>query len=207
MSPFCSQLLLCIHLIFFINIMYIGGCYFIVTNTFITCYTSSLISCIHVNGTHLLNITCIWVARSMILGRLECTSLADDAMIHVAALCESNVLQGALSKDWVGRKLFDNELTCHHWRAFGLECRPKCQRLSIMTHPVHLWGDFHPPHTHRPLPLYPQLTIGGKHTHFKFAYLAYNPLSKGGSSLREKRLFIHYCIWGSQCLYLKVEGA
>ena len=39
-----------------------------------TCYTSSLLSCIHVNVVDLLNITCTLVASSMMLRRLECTS-------------------------------------------------------------------------------------------------------------------------------------
>ena len=40
----------------------------------VTSYTASLLSCIHVNTTELLNITCTLVASSMILWRLECTS-------------------------------------------------------------------------------------------------------------------------------------
>ena len=37
----------------------------------ITCYTNSLLSCIHVNTTKLLNITCTLVPTSMILRSLE----------------------------------------------------------------------------------------------------------------------------------------
>jgi len=40
----------------------------------ITCYTYPLLSRIHVNITYFLNITCIMVSASMILGRLECSS-------------------------------------------------------------------------------------------------------------------------------------
>ena len=41
----------------------------------VTCYTRYLLSCIYVNTTHLLNITCTLVAIGMILGKLECTSI------------------------------------------------------------------------------------------------------------------------------------
>ena len=37
-----------------------------------TRYINSLLSCIHVKTTDLLNITCTLVAKGMILGRLEC---------------------------------------------------------------------------------------------------------------------------------------
>jgi hypothetical protein len=39
---------------------------------YVTCYTNSLLSCIHVNNAYLLNITCTLVATYMILGRLHC---------------------------------------------------------------------------------------------------------------------------------------
>ena len=39
----------------------------------VTCLTNSLLSCIHVNTAHLLDITCTLVTTCMILGRLECT--------------------------------------------------------------------------------------------------------------------------------------
>ena len=39
----------------------------------VTCYTSSHLSCIHVNTTKLLHITCTLVATSVILWSLECT--------------------------------------------------------------------------------------------------------------------------------------
>jgi hypothetical protein len=38
----------------------------------VTCYTNSLLSCIHIYTTYLLNITCTLVATSLILIRLEC---------------------------------------------------------------------------------------------------------------------------------------
>ena len=38
---------------------------------YVTCYSNSLLSCIHVNIANLLNITCTLVATCTILGRLE----------------------------------------------------------------------------------------------------------------------------------------
>ena len=38
----------------------------------VTLYTNSLLSCIHVNTTNILNIMCTLVAIGMILGRLDC---------------------------------------------------------------------------------------------------------------------------------------
>ena len=38
----------------------------------VTCYTKSLLSCIHVNSANLLNITYNVVATCMILGSLDC---------------------------------------------------------------------------------------------------------------------------------------
>ena len=40
----------------------------------VTCCANSLLSCIHVNTTYLLNIMCTLVATCVILGRLECTN-------------------------------------------------------------------------------------------------------------------------------------
>ena len=40
-----------------------------------SCYTNSLLPCIHVNTTYLLNVTCTLVATCMILWRLECHML------------------------------------------------------------------------------------------------------------------------------------
>ena len=40
----------------------------------VTCYTNPLLSCIHVNTTYLLNISCTLVATCMIIGRLECNA-------------------------------------------------------------------------------------------------------------------------------------
>jgi hypothetical protein len=39
----------------------------------VTCYTNSIVSCIHVNTTKLRNITCTLVVTSVILRSLECT--------------------------------------------------------------------------------------------------------------------------------------
>ena len=39
----------------------------------VTCYSDSLLSCVHVNTIDLLNIMCTLVAIGMILGRLECS--------------------------------------------------------------------------------------------------------------------------------------
>jgi hypothetical protein len=41
----------------------------------ITCYSTFLLSCIHVNTPDLVNITCTLVATGVILGWLECTHL------------------------------------------------------------------------------------------------------------------------------------
>ena len=40
----------------------------------VTCYTNSLLSCIHVNTTYLLNVTCTLVATCMILRRIKCSA-------------------------------------------------------------------------------------------------------------------------------------
>jgi hypothetical protein len=40
----------------------------------VTCYANSLLSCIHVTTTYLLNITCTLVATCVKLGRLKCTN-------------------------------------------------------------------------------------------------------------------------------------
>src|ERR1700737_1683019 len=40
----------------------------------VTCYTNSIVSCIHVNTTKLRNITCTLVATGVILWSLECSS-------------------------------------------------------------------------------------------------------------------------------------
>jgi hypothetical protein len=42
---------------------------------YVTCYTNSIVSCIHVNSTKLRNITCTLVATCMILQSLEFTTL------------------------------------------------------------------------------------------------------------------------------------
>ena len=47
----------------------------------VPCYTNPLLSCIHVNTIYLLNITCILVATSMILGRLECIISSENICI------------------------------------------------------------------------------------------------------------------------------
>jgi hypothetical protein len=39
----------------------------------VMCYINSLLSCIHVNTTYLLNIMCTFGCHDMILGRLECS--------------------------------------------------------------------------------------------------------------------------------------
>jgi hypothetical protein len=41
----------------------------------VTCYTSSIVSCIHVNTTKLYNITCTLVATGVILWSLGCSSV------------------------------------------------------------------------------------------------------------------------------------
>jgi hypothetical protein len=40
----------------------------------VTCYTNSIVLCIHVHTIELRNITCILIARGVILQSLECTS-------------------------------------------------------------------------------------------------------------------------------------
>ena len=47
----------------------------------VTCYTSNLLSCIHVDTTCILNVACTLVATYMILGRFECIFIAICLMI------------------------------------------------------------------------------------------------------------------------------
>ena len=48
----------------------------------VTCYTSSLVSCIHVNTTKLRNIMCTLVATGVIPWSLECSSFSVAAMLQ-----------------------------------------------------------------------------------------------------------------------------
>jgi hypothetical protein len=44
----------------------------------VTCYTNSIVSCIHTNTTKLRNITCTLITTGVILRSLECTTLVYD---------------------------------------------------------------------------------------------------------------------------------
>ena len=62
----------------------------------VTCYTSFLLSCIHVTSTHLLNITCTLISTSMTLGRLKCiASYVGPRMIQHSCLNSSYDMSSA----------------------------------------------------------------------------------------------------------------
>ena len=64
-------------------------------STISQCYTSSLPSCIYVDSTYLINITCTWVDTSMILGRLECTYASQIRFLILKGQpCNSEVVIG-----------------------------------------------------------------------------------------------------------------
>jgi hypothetical protein len=78
----------------------------------VTCYTDSLLSCIHVDTTDLLNITCTLFATCVILGRLECIVMGDGNLdaIHV----------GYWNKVWYILHPKISMMTyCHEWLKFG----------------------------------------------------------------------------------------
>ena len=54
----------------------------------VTCYSNSLLFCIHVNTPDLLNMTCTLVATGVILGRLECTYLNVAMILHLCWMDE-----------------------------------------------------------------------------------------------------------------------
>ena len=60
----------------------------------VTCYIDSLLSCIHVNTTYLLNIMCTLVATCMILGRLEYTNLESKNKIHGRGILNPQFMEG-----------------------------------------------------------------------------------------------------------------
>ena len=53
----------------------------------VTHYNSSHLSCIRVNATHLLNITCTLIVACVILGRLECMWLGVDLITDIKKTC------------------------------------------------------------------------------------------------------------------------
>ena len=55
----------------------------------VTCYTNSIISCIHINTTKPRNITCTLVATSVILWSLECISLQVYALENMPCILKS----------------------------------------------------------------------------------------------------------------------
>ena len=70
----------------------------------VTHYASSLLSCIHVNTTYLLNITCILVTTSMLLGRsLECIC-NETALLHYNSGCRGCNLVAQFYYDYYSNK-------------------------------------------------------------------------------------------------------
>jgi hypothetical protein len=71
----------------------------------ITCYTNSIVTCIHVNTKKLHNITCTLVATSVILWRLECNLSHTQVFIVLRRRSKlSSSTNQFMSKSWVNKE-------------------------------------------------------------------------------------------------------